>query len=145
MWIQIHSVVAKDIRVEDIWNAWIDVNSWTEWHSGLEYCKLSDDFAVGNYFLLKPKGAREVKIQLTEVEKNKSFTDCTTFFGAKMFDTHIIEKKKSGSILLTNKIVVEGPLTWLWVKLVAQNVANSTPNDLESLIDFIKSNTNCEK
>jgi len=38
--------------------------------------------------MLKPKGAPAVKIKLTEINEMQNFTDCTKFFGAKMYDTH---------------------------------------------------------
>ncbi|MBA3814279.1 MAG: hypothetical protein H0X26_07300 [Alphaproteobacteria bacterium] len=87
--------------------------------------------------MLKPQGAPAVKIRLTEIEKGRKFTDCTTFFGAKMYDTHEIEETKEG-LRLTNTLVVTGPLKWLWVKLVAQNVAATVPQDMEELVKIVR-------
>lgn len=72
---------------------------------------------------------------MTEVQPGYRFTDCTKFFGAKMYDTHIIEEKNNG-ILLTNIITVTGPLRWLWIKLVAQNIAKTVPDDMKVLINI---------
>lgn len=44
--------------------------------------------------MLKPKGIKAVKITLTEIEKDRKFTDCTHFFGAKMYVTHTHLKKR---------------------------------------------------
>jgi hypothetical protein len=62
----------------------------------LDYCKLECDFKVGNHFFLKPKGVQPVKIVLTEINEGYSFTDCTSFFGAKMYDTHVMEETVDG-------------------------------------------------
>lgn len=138
MWIRKHTKFYPKVCSKMIWSIWIDVNNWPSWHSDLDYCKLEGDFKVGNHFILKPKGAPEVKIVLTEINEKRSFTDCTKFFGAKMYDTHSIEEKRGG-VVFSNKLVVTGPLKWLWVALVARNVANSIPDDIEALVKLIRS------
>lgn len=138
MWIHEHSKIYQGVKKEDIWRLWTDVNNWPKWHGDLEYCKMEGSFVVGNHFMLKPKGAPAVKITLIEIEDGRKFTDCTTFFGAKMYDTHELEETKEG-LRLTNRLVVTGPLTFLWVKLVAQNVAATVPHDMDVLISRAKS------
>ena len=122
MWTRSFSRVYSGIKKEDIWRIWTDVNNWPKWHDDLDYCKMEGAFKVGNFFMLKPKGVKAVKIVLTEIEENHSFTDCTTFFGAKMYDTHALEETPKG-LKLTSTLLVTGILKWLWIKLVAQNVA----------------------
>ncbi|PWU05717.1 MAG: polyketide cyclase [Verrucomicrobia bacterium] len=137
MWKKTFTKLYQGVLAEDIWSLWTDVNNWPTWHADLEYCKMETPFEVGNHFYLKPKGAPPVKIILTEIKKEHQFTDCTTFFGAKMYDTHTLEETKDG-LLLTNTLVVTGPLQWLWIKLVAQKVANSIPDDLDALVHLAK-------
>ena len=137
MWIRTYSKVFKDINKEDIWRIWTDVNNWPTWHGDLDYCKMEGDFVVGNHFTLKPKGVNAVKIQLTAIDEGHQFTDCTTFFGAKMYDTHTMEETSEG-LKLTNTLTVTGPLKWLWIKLVAQNVADTVPGEMEALVKLAK-------
>ena len=137
MWTRTYSKTFQGIKREDIWPIWADVNNWPAWHGDLDYCKLEGDFIVGNYFMLKPKGANPVKIALTEINLGHYFTDCTAFFGAKMMDTHLMEDTPEG-LKLTNKLVVTGPLKWLWVKLVAQKVADTVPEEMESLVKLAR-------
>ena len=137
MWTKSFDKIYSGIKREDIWALWIDVNSWSEWHDDLEYCKMAGSFEVGNYFFLKPKGVREVKIFLTEIEEGKKFTDCTTFFGAKMYDTHMMEETSDG-LKISNKVTVTGPLKWLWVRLVAQNVADTSSDQIEKLVNLAR-------
>ncbi len=133
MWTKTYSKTFQGIKREDIWRIWIDVDNWPKWHGDLDYCKLEGHFAVGNHFMLKPKGINPVKVYLTEINDGHSFTDCTTFFGTKMFDTHAMEETSQG-LKLSNKLVVTGPLKWLWIKLVAKNVADSVPEEIENLV-----------
>ena len=66
------SKIYKDIKKEDVWRAWADVNNWPKWDKDLEYCDLKDDFVKGSKFILKPAGGPKVKIVLSEVIE-KSF------------------------------------------------------------------------
>ncbi len=137
MWMRSHKTTCKGLKKEVIWQLWTDVNHWPQWHGDLDYCKMEESFAVGNHFMLKPKGASAVKIEITELEEGRRFTDCTTFFGAKMYDTHEVEETKEG-LMLTNTLVVTGPLKFLWIKLVAQHVADSVPQEIDALIELAK-------
>ena len=138
MWSRTHSKFYPNVSQESIWRIWIDINNWPSWHDDLDYCKLEGDFKVGNYFMLKPKGVSAVKIILTEINKGHSFTDCTKFFGAKMFDTHSMVVK-DGGVLLSNYLKVTGPLKWLWIKLVANNVADTVQEEMDSLVCLAQS------
>jgi hypothetical protein len=137
MWTRTYSKTFQGIKREDIWRIWTDVNNWPTWHGDLDYCKLEGDFEAGNHFMLKPKGVNPVKIVLTEINEGYNFTECTSFFGAKMYDTHAMEDTADG-LKLTNKLVVSGPLKWLWIKLVAQNVADTVPEETERLVNLAR-------
>lgn len=137
MWIRTFSKTYSGVSKEKIWQLWTDINNWPSWHGDLDYCKLEGKFEVGNHFMLKPKGVKAVKIVLTEIIPGQSFTDCTNFFGAKMYDTHSLEETPEG-LKLSNKLVVTGPLSWLWIKLVAQNVADTVPEETEALIKLAR-------
>ncbi len=138
MWTRAYSKLYKGVAKEEVWRVWADVNNWASWHDDLDYCKMEGPFKVGNHFMLKPKGASEVKIMLTDVQEGKEFTDCTAFFGAKMYDTHAMEETEEG-LLITNKLVVSGPLRWLWIKLVVQNIADTVPGKLDALVERARS------
>lgn len=133
MWEKRYSMFYNDITPDDIWAVWTDINNWPRWQSDVEYCQLEGEFRVGSYFMLKPKGVPAVKIAITEVDEKKSFTDCTKFFGAKMVSTHSMEIK-DGGVVLSHKLIVTGPLRWLWIKLVAQNVADTISEEMDALV-----------
>ncbi len=136
MWARTYSKTFHSLRREDVWRIWTDINNWPTWHGDLEYCKLEGHFQVGNHFMLKPKGVKPVKIWLTDINEGYSFTDCTSFLGAKMYDTHAMEETAEG-LKLSNTLSVIGPLKWLWIKLVAQNVADTVPEEMESLVKLV--------
>jgi hypothetical protein len=139
MWIREYSKAFEGVKKEDVWALWTDINNWATWHGDLDYCKMDGAFEVGNYFMLKPKGAPAVKIELVEINNGLNFTDCTKFFGAKMYDTHTLEETEGG-LRLSNKIIVTGWLSWLWIKLVAQHVADSIEEKTEELVKLARKN-----
>lgn len=49
-----------------------------------------------------------------------------------MWDTHKMEETAQG-LRLGNKLVVTGPLKWLWIALVARKVADSIPSEMDAL------------
>jgi hypothetical protein len=133
MWTRNFSKVYKDVNRQEIWRIWTDVANWPAWHGDLDACQMSGEFKAGNHFMLKPKGVKPIKIVLTEVDPGRAFTDCTSFPGAKMYDTHTLEETPEG-LKLSNTVMVTGPLKWLWVMLVAKNVTTAVPDDMEALV-----------
>lgn len=138
MWTRSYSKIYSSVKKEDIWRLWIDVNNWPKTHTDLDYCKMEGPFAVGNYFMLKPKGAPAVKIELIEIDEGRKFTDCTKFFGAKMYDTHTLEETKDG-LRISNTLTVTGWLKFLWIILVAKNVAATVPQEIDALVNLARS------
>lgn len=132
MWTKTHSKTYKNLDKKAVWHLWTDINNWTSWHTDLEYCTMDAPFKEGAVFYLRPKGGPRVEIQITDIKEGVSFTDCTSFFGAKMYDTHHMEETPEG-LRLTNTVTVVGPLRWLWIKLVAQNVADTAPQENDAL------------
>ena len=55
-----------------------------------------------------------------------------------MYDTHEVAETCEGDVKLTNTLVVTDPLKWLWIKLVAQNVADTVPEEMETLVNLAR-------
>ena len=136
MWSKSFSKRASGLNVEKIWNVWTNVNQWHTWQSDIEQARIEGEFKVGNKFMLKPKGGPRVNIELILVEPFKQFTDLTRFPGARMYGSHeFIQHENELEIKITMSI--EGPLSFIWKKLVAEDVANSLPEQTENLINTV--------
>ena len=131
MWRVTHSKVYQGVKKEDVWRVLTDVNNWATWHGDLDSCIMEGPFKVGNHFMLKPKGMSAVKIVLTDVQPGKQFTDCTSFFGAKMPHTFLLEETPEG-LRISSALSVTGILSWVWIKLVAQHVADSALEEMDA-------------
>lgn len=134
MWVKSYNKVYQGVTKKDVWRIWSDVNNWPKWDKELEYCKMENMFIEGSQFVLKPKGGPKVTITLSEVKPNEKFTDYCKFLGATMYDAHELEETSNG-LRITNTITVTGPLSFIWVYLVAKNVANSAPKQMDALVD----------
>ncbi|MGH2666405.1 SRPBCC family protein [Flavobacterium sp.] len=134
MWTRSHSIITKKVTKEQIWQLFANVNNWHTWDKGIEFAKMEGTFTAGNYFILRPKGGPNVKIKLVETTENRSFTDFTKFPLAKMYGEHLFEETENG-LKMTSTITVKGLLSFLWVKIVAQKIADTMPNDMQDQVN----------
>lgn len=137
MWTKSYSVITTEITKEQIWKLTTDINNWKKWDDTVEHSELIGEFKVGNYFILKPKGGPRIKIKLIEILENKKFTDLTTFPFAKMYGEHTYEETEEGLEICVT-MTVKGILSFLWVKLVAKEIVNHLPTDIENQIKNAK-------
>ncbi|OGT24811.1 MAG: hypothetical protein A3I12_06925 [Gammaproteobacteria bacterium RIFCSPLOWO2_02_FULL_38_11] len=137
MWVRTYSKIYQDVKKEDIWQIWVDVNNWPKWDKELEYCEMKGEFTQGSQFILKPVGGPKVKITLSDVKINEKFTDYCKFLGATIHDDHQLEETPHG-LRITNTISMTGLLSFVWVKLVAKNVANAVPKQMDALVELAR-------
>ncbi len=133
MWSRTYSKRVKGLNVDKIWKIWTDVDQWKDWQDDVEYSKMQSAFETGGKFLFKPKGGPNLTLELTEVTDLKSFTDLTKFPLAKMYDTHEILVHED-EIELKCTTSIEGPLAFVWRKLVAEEVFKGIPHQIEALL-----------
>ncbi|MBS1505583.1 MAG: polyketide cyclase [Bacteroidetes bacterium] len=129
MWIKSHSIITKEATKEQMWKLFANVNEWHTWDEGIEYAKMEGEFEKGNHFFLKPKGGPKVKIELVETVKNKKFVDLTRFPLAKMWGDHVFEETPEG-LKITTTMKVQGPLGFLWRRIVAQGIVDGLPTEM---------------
>ena len=134
MWTRSHSIVTQSATKEQMWRLFSDVNNWHTWDVGCEFAKMEGKFEKGNHFILRPKGGPNVKIELLEVVENKRFLDVTRFPLASMYDEHQFEETADG-LKITHTITMKGILGFLWVKMVAQKLADALPTDMQTQIN----------
>jgi hypothetical protein len=133
MWTKSHAIVTREATKEQLWKLFANVDQWHTWDEGVEYAKLEGKFEKGSYFLLKPKGGPKVRIQLIETIENRKFVDMTRFPLAKMYGEHIFEDTTDG-LKITTTMKVEGPLGFLWRKIVAQGIVDALPSEMANQV-----------
>ncbi|MDB5255473.1 MAG: polyketide cyclase, partial [Chitinophagaceae bacterium] len=128
------SITTKKVTKEQLWKLFANVDNWATWDEGVDFAELQGKFEKGNFFTFKPKGGPKLKIELIEATENKSFTDFTKFPLAKMYGKHTFEETPEG-LKITTTMSVEGILSFLWIKLVAQGIVDALPADMEKQIE----------
>lgn len=134
MWSKSYSVVTNEVSKEQLWKLFANVNQWHQWDTGIEYARMQGDFVEGNRFELKPKNGPRIVIRLVEVVTNQRFKDLTVFPLAKMYGLHEMEETPQG-LKLTTTMTVTGPLGFLWRRLVAQDIVNKLPAEIQNQLN----------
>jgi hypothetical protein len=113
---------------------WTDVNQWHTWQSDIEHARLDGAFAAGHTFVLKPKGGPKVNIEIITAEPGSRFTDLTRFPGARMYGNHEFIVR-GDELEIRTTMSIDGPLAWLWRKIVAEGVAKGMAAQTERLVE----------
>jgi len=133
MWSRSYRATVTGLTVGRLWQVWTDVNQWHTWQHDIEYATLDGEFDAGNIIHFKPKGGPRLALELADVVPMSAFVDVTTFPFARMYDSHeLIER--DGAVEIRTTISVQGPLSFVWRKLVAENVVNGLREQTERLI-----------
>lgn len=134
MWQRSYSKTVYGLTPEQIWQVWSDVAHRSRWDDDTEWARANGPFVQGTVITMKPKGwSKAVTMEIVECTPYQSFTDYTKFPLAKLYGTHHMEKDGNG-LKLTTTIKLVGPLSWLWRKLVAQEIVDTLPHQTDLLI-----------
>jgi len=134
MWQKSYSTTVQGLEPQQIWQIWADVPTRPAWDDDTEWAKADGPFENGTVITMKPKGwPKIVTMKIVECIPNQLFTDYTRFPLAALYGTHHMEKVENG-LKLTTTIKVEGPLTWVWRKIVAEEIVATLPHQTELLI-----------
>jgi hypothetical protein len=137
MWSKTYSVTTDEVTREQMWKLFTNVNSWHIWDSGVENAQLNGQFEQGNHILLKPKSGPKIKIVLSKVVEKQLFITASSFPLGKIYHQHLFEETSDG-LRISYTITVKGVLSFLWVKLIAQNLFNSISKDVVKQINIAK-------
>lgn len=137
MWSQSYSQRVQGLSRAQLWAVWADVNQWHRWQDDIEYARLTGEFAVGQTLDFRPKGGPRIAIELVEVAPDQCFTDLTRFPGARMYGRHEFIDQPDGVEIRTT-MRVEGPLGFLWRKIVAEGIVKGLPAQTASLIQRVR-------
>lgn len=138
MWVFEHSVEAKNITAETIWNIYQNVADWPSWDSELDSASLAGDFTVGSEIMIKPKKGPKVKAVISECLPYKQFTDATTLpLNTKLIFSHHIAVYNE-TIKITHRVTIKGSLTFIFKRVVGKPISTHLPIAMQELIRIAK-------
>lgn len=123
---------------ENIYSVYENVPSWNIWDPETESSSLDGEFVVGTTGKIKPKGAPESKVTLTEVTPNESFTVECGLPLCKMHFVHTLKAVDEGTEV-TNEVNFTGLLAPIFGRLIGKSINKSLPDSLSSLKSYIES------
>lgn len=118
---------------EAVFALWADIDNWADHDDGIEWAKLTDAFATGGHYVIKPKGGPKTKATIQIVEPNKRFVDVSHLPGASLKFDHVLTQGRSGTavdIVMT----LSGPFAWLWAKILGKNQQADLDSSTAALI-----------
>jgi hypothetical protein len=134
MWSSSYSKTVKGLTAQQVWDVWTDVNQWHTWQDDIDYARLEGEFESGNSFKFRPKGGPDIRIELGKVERDSVFVDITRFPLARMIDSHELIQR-GDALEIKTTLTLRGPLSFVWRKLVAENIASGLPLQTDKLIE----------
>lgn len=113
------------------------VSDWAKWDPDTESASIEGDFVVGATGKVKPKGAPESKIQITELTQDRSFTIECNLPLCKMHFIHLMQPIESGTELI-NQVEFTGLLSPVFGRLIGKSINKSLPDSLKGLKNYIE-------
>lgn len=133
MWTRTYSKTVQGLSAADVWKVWSDVDRWHTWQDDIEFARMNGEFKTGGSFQFKPRGGPNLTLELADVKPNELFVDITRFPLARMVDSHeLIERGDALEIKTT--VRMEGPLAFVWRKIVGEDVVRSLPQQTDRLL-----------
>ncbi|HEV2027768.1 MAG TPA: hypothetical protein VGS16_04460 [Candidatus Dormibacteraeota bacterium] len=131
MWAAEHSTTTT-ADAGALWERWTNPECWPEQDRGTEWARLDGPLAVGTRIRLKPSGSVETSTTITTLEPFGRFTSESKIpFGKMTFDH--LATRDGATILFTHRITITGPLTPVFRRLFADEMARSLPEMMESV------------
>jgi hypothetical protein len=134
MWTSSYTQDVSGVSAQRVWDVWADVEGWAAWQDDVEHASLEGPFATGGRISFKPRGGPKVRIDLVDVRAPSRFVDVTRFPLARMVDTHELVETDEG-LQIRNTLRMEGPLAFVWRRLVGEGVAKSLPEQTARLVE----------
>ena len=117
----------------DVWLRYLDVNRWCEWSQrGVEWSRIDGPFAVGTKGTSKPPSSLRLRFKLVAVEPDALFASEVKLPGGRLRFEHTIEPVESASHI-THRVVLHGPLAFLYVPMVRKGTEKGLPDGVERL------------
>lgn len=130
--IQFQEEIIINAKPETIFTIYEDVDGWCQWDPDVQYSNIAGAFVVGIEGKLKPKNGPLIRMRLTHVEKNRSFTDEATLPLCKVqFEHELIPDGRTTRVL--HRVSFSGPLAFFFGRVIGKQIKSGLPEALRGL------------
>jgi len=118
---------------EQVWLRWADVSHWSAWDASLRSSALHGPFVVGTRGELQPTSGPRASFILTEVVPQRAFSNRMRLPLTTIDFVHTLEPDAAGRTKITHRIVIDGLLSALFVRLIGRGAAETLPGTVAAL------------
>jgi uncharacterized membrane protein len=119
---------------EAVWSVWSDLAAWPEWDATLVSVTLDGEFASGSFARLKPKGAKEIAMELLDVDPPNGFADLQLLPGAKMRTEHTVVAADGGGSVVRQRVTFSGPMARIFTFVIGRGLKRDMPAAMRNLV-----------
>lgn len=121
------SELQTEAAAASVWErAYADAGAWPRWNDEIRSASLEGALREGAEAKIVFRTGLRLRFRVVEFEAGRLFTDEARLPGARMGHRHLVESDGGGS-RLTNTIYIEGPLAWLWRRVMGPRAARTLP------------------
>jgi hypothetical protein len=115
------------------WRIWTDVNHWPRWDTPLKEAKLEGSLQQGAKGRLTTQNGQVSSFTLSEFKTMQGYTFTTQIPGARLVVKRYISKESANSFEFTHHVSFEGPLAFLFARLLGKGFMKALPPVMENL------------
>lgn len=135
------SVLEAAVEPRAVWErAYLQADAWPRWNAELRSAELDGPLCQGTVAKVRFESGLRLRFKVVEFEEGRLFTDESRMPGARMGHRHLIEPASAGA-KLTNTIYIEGPLTWLWRRILGPAAERTLPGAQEAVVKLAGGST----
>lgn len=137
------ALTAHDSR--EIFALWAKPETWSTWDPEVAAARLHGELALGARGRLKPRSGPKTTFTIVELVDNAVLVDVTSLPGARLtFDHRVSSGSASDQTSptpaaseLTVVISVEGPMSWLFGRLLRRTFAHAAQAGVDGLLAYL--------
>jgi Polyketide cyclase / dehydrase and lipid transport len=135
------STLEAGVSPASIWQkAYADAAAWPKWNAEIKRAQLDGPLSLGATAKIVFGTGLRLRFHVVEFEDGRLFTDESRLPGARMGHRHLVEPTEAGSRLI-NTIYIEGPLAFIWRRVVGPAAARTLPGAQRTVIELAQSSS----
>jgi len=118
-----------------VWErAYVNADAWPKWNAEIRRARLDRPLGLDASARIVFRTGLRLRFDVVEYEEGRLFTDESRLPGARMGHRHLVEPLEGGGCRLTNTIYVDGPMAWLWRRILGPAAARTLPDAQRAVV-----------